>query len=264
MRKLWILAAVLAGVLTASPARAAIVLQFFVGTAINDTVINTGSPITAGTPLTVPTDGTNRFVQVVMTQTAPTTLLDATDGLAAYLVQAIYAVPSTVFVPATNGLLTGTTPVVNVADPGTYSLVRSYRTGLNGVNPGGTAGTATAFRFGGLNLNPPPSPSVDANGQIFLGTFALRGNNMGGSPDNTQVTLADPNPAITTIDNITDMGDNIDAVLFNGATYQVSLTVLPVPEPTSFVLAGLVATGAIGLRLRRKTPAAEKTEETAA
>jgi hypothetical protein len=148
--------------LSAAAAQGALVLEFFAGTSVNDTVINLGSPLSA---VNVPAGG-SAFVQVVLRQTAPTNLLDATDGLSAYLVQAnygpgqagVYRVPATV-----SG---GTTPQVNVANPGVYSLVRAFR-------PAGTnENTATGVRFGGLNLNPPPSPSVDANGRIFLGTSA--------------------------------------------------------------------------------------------
>ncbi len=229
-------------------AQAGIGLEFFVGTSQNDTTISGVS--FPGGAMTLTQGGAPGFIQVVLRQTAPTTLLDANDGLAAYLTQGVYGAnqPNTFIVPATNGLPTGTTPVVNVANPGTYSLVRSYRTGVNGSSPGGTAATATAVRFGGLNLNPPPSPSVDANGRIFLGTVRIDPNNLLLTTQNSSIIFQDPNPAPGTIDNITDMGDNIDAVLYNGQTYTLPITVNPVPEPAGILVIGFLATGVLARR----------------
>ncbi len=251
MRKLPFLTAALAYSLTIAVAHAGIALEFFVGTSQNDTTISL-VPFPGGT-MTLTQGGGPGFIQVVMRQTAPTTLLDATDGLAAYLKQGVFGAnqANTFIVPATNGLPTGTTPVVNVADPGTYSLVRSYRTGVNGSTAGGTAATATAVRIGGQNLNPPPSPSVDANGRIFLGTLRIDPNNLLLTTQNSSIIFQDPNPAPTTIDNITDMGDNIDAVLYNGQTYTLPITVHAVPEPGGFLLSMMLAAGLLSRRLRR-------------
>src|ERR1051325_1570732 len=202
------------------PVRAGMVLEFFTGTSVNDTIITVANPLT---PVTLH-PGESSFVQVVMRQTNPTALFDGADGLAAYLVQGIYGSgqAGVFIVPASNGFPTGTSPKVNVAYSPPYSLVRSYRTGVNGSSTGGTAATATAFRFGGLNLNPPPLPTVDANQRIFLGTFQIDAVGAGSS----SIVFADPNPAPGTVDNITDNGDNIDAVLFNGATYPLPIHVI--------------------------------------
>jgi hypothetical protein len=248
--------------LTSGLARGGISLEFYRGTSQNDTTLNLAQPINAGNPLIVnpipgPTSGAgiDAFVQVALRQTAPTTLLDAGDGLAAFLVQGVFDGSGSYFIPATSGVA-GTVPIVNVANQGTYSLVRSYRTGPGGNTAGGNQTTATAFRFGGLNLNPPPSPSVDANGRIFLGTFAIEGNNLGAVPVNATITLQDPNPAPATIDNITDMGDNIDAVLFNGATYPVPMIVNPVPEPAAVWFVEILALVAL-----RRQPSARGKQE---
>src|SRR5262249_11125777 len=141
-----------------------------------------------------------------------------------------YRVPATI--PGT-----GTSPICYVSDPGTYSLLRAYRIGPNGNMPGGNESTATAFRFGGLNLNPPPSPSVDSNGYFFLGTFRI--NDADISFGNlTSINFGDPNPSPGTIDNITDSGVNLDALLFNGTTYSLPIRTGVIPEPSSFVLFG--------------------------
>src|SRR5262249_49618506 len=209
---------------------------FFQGTSVNDTTLSLtpfpNDPVTGQPTVNIAMCNgfqMNAFVQVALHQTGPTSILTANNGLAAYLIQGVfgssgaggspdpnYRVPATV--------AGGTSPVCNVADPGIYSLVRSYRLGPNGSMPGGNENTATAFRFGGLNLNPPPSPSVDANGRIFLGTFSLKApSSAPGGP--TSIVFQDGNPAAGTIDNITDNGDNLDALLFNGTTYKLTICV---------------------------------------
>src|SRR5262245_12435673 len=74
----------------------AIQLEFFVGASINDTVLS-GIPfpndaMTGQPTVQLNSTGSTAFVQVALHQTAPTTLLDAADGLAAYLIQGIYDV----------------------------------------------------------------------------------------------------------------------------------------------------------------------------
>jgi hypothetical protein len=199
----------------ASTAHAAMVLEFFKGSSINDVSLNTAQPISG---LNFNLGDPDQFVQVALHQTSPTTLLGA-NGLAAYLIQGVYGPGQVGIVPAT--VAGGTAPQCNVAAFGTYSLVRAYRTGVNGSSPGGNENTATAFRFGGLNLNPPPSPSVDDNGRMFLGTFQVHAQNQGSS----SIVFQDPNPAAGTIDNIADDGSNVDAVLFNGTTYTLTINV---------------------------------------
>src|SRR5262249_6234106 len=206
---------------------------FFQGTSVNDTTLSLtpfpNDPVTGQPTVNIAMCNgfqMNAFVQVALHQTGPTSILTANNGLAAYLIQGVfgssgaggspdpnYRVPATV--------AGGTSPVCNVADPGIYSLVRSYRLGPNGSMPGGNENTATAFRFGGLNLNPPPSPSVDANGRIFLGTFKLVANP--NAMALTSIVLQDPNPAPGTINNIADDGTNLDALLFNGTTYTLPI-----------------------------------------
>jgi len=270
MRKLWIIAAVIAGIFTAVPAQAAITLEFFVGTTLNDGTLSTtafpNDPVTGLPTVALPTPGSTAFIQVAMHQTGGTPM-DASNGLAAFLMQAVYGSGQAgqFVVPATVVGGSGTLPVVDVNgnNPGIYSLVRAYRIGPGGNMNGGNETTATAVRFGGLNLNPPPSPSVDANGRIFLGTLKVQAT-AASTAVLSDLTFVDPNPAASTVDNITDNGDNLDALLFNGTTYTLPIRVGPVPEPSSFVLAGLVASGAIGLRLRRKKNKTEVTEPTTA
>src|SRR5262249_34612169 len=210
-----------------------------------------------GNTLTMTVGGPDAFVQVALHQTpAGGGPLSASDGLAAYLLQGVYDAsvpgwnPGVFNIPATVPGGTGTLPSANLADM-TYSLVRTYRTGSGGSMNGGNESTATAFRFGGLNLNPPPSPSVDANGLMFLGTFQIHPVAGG----NSAISLRDPNPGVTTIDNITDMGVNLDTIIFGvgGSTqYVLGVNVAAVPEPSSFILGGLIFSGAIGARLRRR------------
>ena len=229
--------------------QSAIVLEFFQGTSVNDTTLSL-TPYPNDT-VTLVAGGSMQFVQVAMHQTAPTTVLDANNGLAAWLIQGQYG-PNQMgnwVVPATVPGGVGTTPVCNVSDPNTYTSIRAYPGSCDSCS-GRNETTAFAFRFGGLNLNPPPSPSVDANGRIFLGTFALR--SYAGSPgtSNSSIIFQDPHPAAAAIDNITDNSDNLDALLFaNGATYPLGITV--VPEPTSLVLTSLIVGGAIAMRRRR-------------
>src|SRR5262249_25132593 len=156
--------------------------------------------------------GPRQFVQVALHQTAPTTVLDMNNGISAWLIQGEYGPnqPGNWVVPSTSGLPTGSTPVCNVSDPGIYSLRRGY------IRPGGQPGTETSalsFVFGGLNLNPPPSPSVDANGRYFLGTFALQ--SYAGSPGttNSSIIFRDPNPN-NPIAFYPDDGTNLDSILF--------------------------------------------------
>src|SRR5262249_20181665 len=147
--------------------RAAIVLEFFQGTSVNDTTLSL-TPFSNNTVTLVP-GGPTQFVQVAMHQTAPTNILTPTNGVNPFLIQGVsgprepgnWVVPEFVFGSQH-------VPICNVADT-TYSLVHAYRTGVNGSMSGGTETTATAFRFGGVTLNPPPSPSVDANGRFFIG-----------------------------------------------------------------------------------------------
>jgi len=218
------------------PARAGITLEFFQGTSQNDTTLSLlpfGPDPGTGLPTVfLPDPSSTAFVQVALHQTAPTTLLDNGNGLAAFLIQGLYGPgqPGNYTVPATVPGGGGTLPVVNVADTNSFTLVRNYRMGAGGLFPGGTEATATAFRFGGLNLNPPPSPTVDANGRIFLGTFMLQASNSL-SPSLTSIILEDPIPAANGINCITDMGDNIDAVLFAGGTsYTLPIRVGPRPN----------------------------------
>src|SRR5262249_15969230 len=156
-------------------AHAGIVLEFFQGTSVNDSTLSfmpfPTDPVTGQPTVIFPAvAGQFAFVQVALHQTGSTNVLNSGDGLAPYLIQGVfgyngaagtgpdpsYRVPATI--PGT-----GTSPICYVSDPGTYSLLRAYRIGPNGNMPGGNESTATAFRFGGLNLNPPPSPSVDSN-----------------------------------------------------------------------------------------------------
>jgi len=245
------------GVFAAGQARAGIVLEFFQGTNQNDTTLSLvpfpNDPVT-GQPTVQLCEGmTQAFVQVALHQTGSTTVINPDNGLAAYLIQGVYGPgqPGLWVVPGVTA--TSTIPVCNVADPSVYSLLRSFRTGPGGNMSGGNQNTATAVRFGGLNLNPPPSPSVDANGRIFLGTFKLQLSSLS-AVGLSSITFQDPNPAPGTIDNITDMGDNLDALLFNGTTYTLPIRVgvLDCPEPSSFVLLGLIGAGAVGMRLRRR------------
>lgn len=260
------------GVSAAGSAHAGLVLEFFVGTSQNDSTLSfvpfPNNPLTGHPMVTLGSPGQSAFVQLALHQTGSTNVLNANDGLAAYLIQGVFGPngaagigPDPAYrVPAT--LAGGTTPVCNVSDPGTYSLVRAYRTGPNGSMSGGNENTATAFRFGGLNLNPPPSPSVDANGYFFLGTFRLTATTSSGF---TSIVFQDPNPAPGTIDNITDSGIDLDAILFGGNMYPLTICAptlagCPTPEPSSFVLLGLIATGAVGVRLRRRKAAATNEE----
>jgi hypothetical protein len=274
MRKLWIIAAVIAGIFTAVPAQAGLQLEFFVGVSQNDTALSftpfPNDPVTGMPTLSLDSTIANdtKFVQVALHQTAGTTILDVNNGIAAYLIQGVFGNSGVAGSPDPDyrvqaTAVNGTTPICNVADPGTYSLVRAYRLGPQGNMSGGNEATSTAFRFGGLNLNPPPSPSVDAGGYFFMGTFRVT-KNAGATPgDLTFVRVQDPNPAPSTIDNIADDTTSLDTLLFNGnaTVYNLPIRILPVPEPSSFVLAGLVASGAIGLRLRRKKNKAEETAE---
>lgn len=250
MKCTWV-AALLVGLFAAAPARAAIILEFFQGTGVNDTVLSL-TPFPNDTVTLVP-GGPRQFVQVAMHQTAPTNLLTPDDGLSDFFIQGDYG-PNQMgnwVVPSTGGPPNGTIPLCHVADPLNYSLVRAYRTGPGGINPGGTESTATAFRFAGLGTGAPPHPSVDANGRIFLGTFALQSHSGSPGTANSSIVFRDPNPAPLVIDNITDMGDNLDAILFaNGTTYPLNITV--VPEPTSLFLSSLVVGGVVGLRWRRQ------------
>src|SRR5262249_11043699 len=106
---------------------------------------------------------------------------------------------------------------------------------------GSNQSTATSALLGGLNANVAnsPSPSVDADGRIFLATFRIEPF----PPGSAQLDFRAPTPAPSFIDNVTDMGDNLDALLFNGTTYPLNITV--VPEPTSLVLTSLVAGGLV-------------------
>lgn len=140
--------AVFVGLFLAAPARAAIILEFFRGAGPNDSVLNLAQPINAGNPLVVspvpgPTDfppgtGIDAFVQVALRQfgtpgdpgaplgnvtSLPPPAFNGPDGLAAYLIQGVFDGSGSYFIPASNGLATGNMPVVNVADPGTYTLV---------------------------------------------------------------------------------------------------------------------------------------------
>src|SRR5262249_45482246 len=129
--------------------RASIVLEFFQGTSVNDTTLSL-TPFPNNTVALVP-GGPVQFVEVAMHQTAPTNILTPTNGLAIYLIQGVYGPnqPGNWVVPAT--VSGGTAPIVNNLGYG-YDLIRSYRTGPDGSMPGGNEGTATAFRFGGLDF----------------------------------------------------------------------------------------------------------------
>src|SRR5262249_49428037 len=148
--------------------QAAIVLEFFQGTSVNDTTLSL-TPFPNDTVTLVP-GGPRQFVQVALHQTAPTAVLTATDGLAQYLLQGDYGPNQMGNWVLPSNPPGGFTPVCNVADSNAYSLVRQYRCIFPCQVVNET--TAMAFRFGGLSLNFPPSPSVDANGRFFLGTFA--------------------------------------------------------------------------------------------
>ena len=197
-----------------SIARGGITLEFFQGTSINDTFLSL-NPWPGGVVSLAA--GGSAFVQVALHQTAPTSLLEPSDGLGAYLIQGNYAAgsPCVFRMPAT--VAGGSIPRCSVADTGNYSTVRGYRTGTNGSQSGGNESTATAFRFGGFLLGDPAIP--DGTGRIFLGTFEIKALGSGSS----SITFVDPNPA--TPDNQTVYGDDIDAVMFNGTMYTLPIQV---------------------------------------
>src|SRR5262245_28766712 len=109
--------------------RAAIVLEFFQGTSVNDTTLSL-TPFPSNTVTLVP-GGPMQFVQVAMHQTAPTSVLTPNNGLYFYYVQGVYGLnqPGNWIVPAT--VPGGTAPLVDTWAAYGHSVFRSYRTGPN-------------------------------------------------------------------------------------------------------------------------------------
>src|SRR5262249_19445159 len=156
-------------ILNAVPAQAGLVLEFFEGTASNNSTLS-GIPfpndfITGLPTVELPNIGSTAFVQVALHQTAGTTILNSNNGLAAWFFQATYDAatqPGNWIVPGITA--TSTLPNAGIADTN-YSPVKTFRIGPGGSMNGGTQDTATAFRLGGLYGLPPPSPGPDANGR---------------------------------------------------------------------------------------------------
>src|SRR5262245_11567387 len=122
-------------VLFVGQSHASIVLEFFQGTSVNDTTLSL-TPFPNNTVTLVP-GGSRVFVQVAMHETAPTTLLDASNGgLDPSAVQGVFGSnqPGNWVVPATTPGGSGTLPACDTP----YSYVfRAYLTGPNGSMGGG-------------------------------------------------------------------------------------------------------------------------------
>jgi hypothetical protein len=107
-----------------------------------------------------------------------------------------------------------------------------------------SVGTGTATANVAQVLNAPitaPTSGADAN-RILLGTFTFTGVSGG----TTSTVTFDPHPAPTN-DNVLGNGTVLDSLIVNSS---VTITVA-VPEPSTFVLTGLVGTGIAAAALRR-------------
>jgi hypothetical protein len=129
--------------------------------------------------------------------------------------------------------------IANVASTGAITPNPAFDTSSKGLGTGNATVNVSQV------LNPPvtaPTTGADAN-RILLGTFTFTGISGG----TTTVATFDPHPAPTD-DNVLGNGTVLDAGILNSS---VAITVA-VPEPSTLLLTGLVASGIAGAALRRR------------